>query len=142
VADRAPGRLADRLHSAAIHLLRRVRRTDPQTGVSAAQLSALSILLGGRRTLGELAAAEQVRPPTMSRLVVELERAGLVTRTRDSEDARVVWVEWTSRGREVLTRGRELRVRALERQIEQLSSDEQRTLAQALDIIDRLLATL
>ena len=45
--------VADRLHSAAIHLLRRVRRTDAQTGVPAAQLSALSVLMGGPRTLGE-----------------------------------------------------------------------------------------
>jgi len=141
VADSGPGRLADRLHSAAIHLLRRLRRTDPQTGVSAAQLSALSILLGGRRTLGELAAAEQVKPPTMSRLVRELEGGGLVTRTRDPHDARVVWIEWTAHGRDVLTQGRQLRVQALERQIEQLSTDDRARLAQALDIIDRLLAT-
>src|SRR5262249_22209397 len=72
--------LADRLHSAAIHLLRRLRRTDPQTGISAAQLSALSVLMGGPRTISELAAAEQVQPPTMSRLVREMEAAGLVER--------------------------------------------------------------
>ncbi|HEY3062795.1 MAG TPA: MarR family transcriptional regulator [Chloroflexota bacterium] len=142
MADSAPGRLADRLHSAAIHLLRRLRRTDPQTGVSAAQLSALSILMSGKHSLGDLAAAEQVQPPTMSRLVRELERAGLVTRTRDRDDARVVWIEWTAHGRQVLTRGRELRVLALEQQIDQLSTADQRTLAQALDIVDRLLSML
>jgi DNA-binding MarR family transcriptional regulator len=88
-------------------LLRRLRRTDPLTGVSAAQLSALSVLMGGPRTLGELAAAEQVQPPTMSRLVRELERAGLVTRTRDATDARVLWVAWTDEGRRVLQQGRD-----------------------------------
>src|SRR5438270_9552622 len=103
-----PAAIADRLHSTAIHLLRRLRRTDPQTGVSAAQLSALSVLMGGPRTLGELAAAEQVQPPTMSRLVRELEDAGLATRTRDEDDARVVWVESTAAGQELLARGREL----------------------------------
>src|SRR5688572_22670569 len=110
--------LADRLHSSAVHLLRRVRRTDPQTGVSAAQLSALSVLMGGPRTLGELAAVEQVRAPTMSRLVRELEAAGLVTRTRDDTDARVVWVRWTPAGAELLTRGRELRIATLQKRIE------------------------
>src|SRR5438309_9527712 len=93
---------ADRLHSAAIHLLRRVRRTDALTGVPAAQLSALSVLMGGQRTLGELAAAEQVRPPTMSALVSQMERAGLVRRVGDSADARVVRVAMTPTGRRVL----------------------------------------
>ena len=75
--------LADRLHSAAIHLLRRARRTDPLTGVSAAQLSALSVLMSGPKTLGELAAAEQVRAPTMSRLVSEMERTGAARKVVD-----------------------------------------------------------
>src|SRR5207247_1573538 len=70
--------VADRLHSAAIHLLRRARRTDPLTGILPAQLSALSVLMSGPKTLGELAAAEQVRPPTMSRLVSEIGRYALV----------------------------------------------------------------
>src|SRR3954465_5372992 len=91
--------IADRLHSAAIHLLRRVRRSDALTGVPAAQLSALSVLMGGPRTRGGLASAEQVRPPTMSNLVSEMESAGLVRRSGDSADARVVRVEMTAKGR-------------------------------------------
>src|SRR5947208_12142640 len=72
---------ADRLHSAAIHLLRRLRVGDRESGIGPAQLSALSVLVfGGPRSLGELADAEQVRPPTMSRIVSGLERAGLVKR--------------------------------------------------------------
>ena len=134
--------LADQLHSVAIHLLRRLRRTDPLTGVSAAQLSALSVLMGGPRTLGDLAAIEQVRPPTMSRLVRELEGAGLVTRTRDAADARVVWVRWTPSGEELLSRGRELRVATLQRQIDALPAAERRTLRTALPIIQRLVDSL
>jgi hypothetical protein len=62
--------IADRLHSAAIHLLRRLRREDATSGLSAPRLSALSVIVfGGPLTLGELANAEQVRPPTMTRLV-------------------------------------------------------------------------
>jgi DNA-binding MarR family transcriptional regulator len=112
------------------------------TGVSAAQLSALSVLMAGPRTLGELAALEQVRPPTMSRLVRELEAAGLVTRTRDPADARVVWVRWTEVGEELLTRGRELRVATLQRQIEALPEPERQALHEALSIIQRLVDSL
>jgi DNA-binding MarR family transcriptional regulator len=134
--------LADRLHSAAIHLLRRLRRTDALTGISAAQLSALSVLMGGPRTLGELAAAEQVQPPTMSRLVREMETAGLVRRERDLHDGRVVWIGWTPRGEALLQQGRELRVAALARQLAQLSPADRQTLQSALDLIERLLQDL
>ncbi|MGA7856601.1 MAG: hypothetical protein WCA11_01650, partial [Terracidiphilus sp.] len=66
-------RIADQLHSAAIHLLRSVRTQDRSLGVGPAQLSALSVLVfGGPRSLTELAEAEQVRPPTMSRIVAGL----------------------------------------------------------------------
>lgn len=134
--------LADRLHSAAIHLLRRLRRTDPMTGVSAAQLSALSVLMGGRRTISELASAEQVQVPTMSRLLRQMEEAGLVERQRDPDDQRVVWIGSTKRGQEILARGRELRVSALTRAIAELPAHDRRTLAGALELVDRLLERL
>ena len=135
-------RLADRLHSAAIHLLRRLRRTDPLTGVSAAQLSALSVLMGGSRTIGELAAAEQVRPPTISRVVREMERAGLVVRARDEADGRVVWITSTAAGEQVLARGRELRIAALAERVAALSAADRRRLAAGLAVLDRVLADL
>src|SRR6202521_1536653 len=75
------GATSDRLHSAAIHLLRRVRKEDAIMAEAPARLSALSVLVfGGPMSLGELAAAEQVKPPTMSRVVAGLERNGLVAR--------------------------------------------------------------
>ena len=87
-SGRSPDALADRLHSAAIRLLRRLRAEDAASGVSAPRLSALSVLVfAGPRTLGELAAAEQVRPPTMTRLVTALEAQGLLARTGDPADA-------------------------------------------------------
>ena len=134
----SPRDVADRLHSAAIHLLRRVRRTDPKTGVSAAQLSALSVLMGGPRTLGELAAAEQVRPPTMTKLVQELEREGLAARERDVDDARVVRVRSTAKGQRILQRGREMRITELERRLRGLDTDELATLERAVGIIERV----
>src|SRR5262249_24584840 len=134
--------LADRLHSVAIHLLRRLRRTDPLVGVSAAELSALSVLMGSPRTIGELAAAEQVTPPTMSRLIRDLEQAGLVSRARDDNDGRVVWIEWTRSGEEVLTRGRELRIATLARQIGALSEADRQSLMAGLAVAERLLEGL
>src|SRR2546428_8506639 len=109
--------LADRLHSAAIHLLRRARRGDPLTGVTPAQLSALSVLMSGAKTLGDLAAAEQVRAPTISRLAAEMERIGLIRRRADASDGRVVRVEMTAKGRRVLAKGRDLRITDIERRV-------------------------
>ena len=140
--ERHAAELADRLHSAAIHLLRRLRRTDPQTGISAAQLSALSVLMGGPRTISELASAEQVQPPTMSRLIREMEAAGLVERERDASDQRVVWIGSTHTGQQLLARGRELRVAALTRAISVLEPSDRAALAAGMAVIDRLLHAL
>src|SRR4249919_3041619 len=105
---------ADRFHSAAIHALRHVRREDPATGLSAARLSALSVLVfGGARTIGELAAAQQVRAPTMTRIVHALEEEGLVAREADPHDGRRVRLRATAKGKRVLWRGREQRVERL-----------------------------
>ena len=130
---------ADRLHSAAIHLLRRVRRSDGLTGVPAAQLSALSVLMGGPRTLGEMAHAEQVRPPTMSKLVSEMEAADLVRRMTDAKDARVVRVDMTAKGRRVLAKGRELRIGEIERRLRALSAAERDSLAAAVGAMEKML---
>src|SRR6266581_1180639 len=103
--------IADRLHSAAIHLLRRLRREDDASGLPAPQLSALSVIVfGGPITLGALAAAEQVRPPTVTKLVGTLEQRGLVTREPDPDDKRVVRVRATARGIKLLQEGRSRRV--------------------------------
>jgi DNA-binding MarR family transcriptional regulator len=138
-ANRREGDIADRLHSAAIHLLRRARRTDPLTGVSPAQLSALSVLMSGPKTLGDLAAAEQVRPPTMSRLVSEMERAGVARKTNDRDDARVVRVRATPKGLRALSRGRSMRIKAIERLISELDHEDLATIERAVGTIENLL---
>jgi DNA-binding MarR family transcriptional regulator len=131
--------LADRLHSAAIHLLRRARRSDPLTGATPAQLSALSVLMSGPKTLGDLAAAEQVRPPTVSRLAAEMERIGLIRRRDDPSDARVVRVEMTAKGRRVLGKGRELRITDIEGRVRRLDTSGVATLEKAVGIIEGML---
>src|ERR671931_1165199 len=116
---------ADRFHSAAIHALRHVRREDPAIGLSAARLSALSVLVfGGPRTLGDLAAAEQVRPATMTRIAQSLVEDGYALRERDAADGRVVRLSATAKGRRVMQQGRERRVANLARLLERLSPDE------------------
>lgn len=131
--------LADRLHSGAIHLLRRARRRDPLTGVSPAQLSALSVLMGGPKTLGELAAAEQVRAPTMSRLVSEMERANLARKVTDREDGRVIRVHATAKGLRALSRGRAMRIEAIERLLKELDAGELMTVERAVGTLERML---
>jgi DNA-binding MarR family transcriptional regulator len=131
--------LADRLHSAAIHLLRRLRTVDTASGLTAPRLSALSVIVfGGPLTLGALAAAEQVRPPTMTRLVAALERDGLVTREPDPTDGRQVLLRATSAGRRLLEEGRSRRTASLARRLSELAPDELDGLWQAAAQLERL----
>ncbi|HET7585267.1 MAG TPA: MarR family transcriptional regulator [Gemmatimonadaceae bacterium] len=130
---------ADRLHSAAIRLLRLLRREDDATGITAPRLSVLSVLVfAGPRTLGELAAAEQVRPPTMTRLVQALEDEGLVRREGDPRDRRVVHVHATARGRRLLLDARERRLHALTARLRALSARERTVLDHAATLIEAL----
>jgi len=133
--------VADRLHSAAIHLLRRLRRQDEGMGLTPARASALSILVfGGPATIGALAKAEQVSAPTVTRLVVGMEREGLVRRDADTRDGRVVWVQATAKGTRLLHEGRRRRVAALADDLGSLTAAEREALARAADILERMLA--
>ena len=126
---------ADQLHSAAIHLLRRLRVADRESGIGPAQLSALSVLVfGGPRSLGELAEAEQVRPPTMSRIVSGLERAGLVRRER-TEDGRRVRLLATPKGTKILWEGRKRRVESLAKALGLLGETERGRLGELAGLL-------
>jgi DNA-binding MarR family transcriptional regulator len=128
--------VADRLHSAAIRLLRRLRKQDAVSGLSGPQASALSVLVfGGPMNLGALAAAEQVRPPTMSRLVKEMEALALVWRRPDPADARGVILEATEKGRAMFDRAREQRLSTLTGAVRALAPQEQRTLDAAARLV-------
>ena len=134
--------VADRLHSAAIHLLRRVRTEDDASGLPAPRLSALSVLVfGGPRTLGALAALEQVRPPTMSAIVAELVRAGMVVREPDRDDRRVVRLRATAEGERLMHEGRRRRTAWLAARLADLPPDELATLDAAARLIEALSAT-
>jgi DNA-binding MarR family transcriptional regulator len=131
--------IAERVHSAAIRLLRRLRGTDSALGLSSPKSSALSVLVfAGPQTLKDLAAAEQVRAPTMSRLIGDLEVEGLVTKEEGKDDRRVIRIAATAKGRTLLEAGRERRLEVLTAQIAALNEREQQTLARAADILARL----
>ncbi len=138
--DKHAVELADALHSAAIHLLRRVRSEDRASGVGPAQLSALSVLVfGGRMSLGDLAAAEQVKPPTMVRIVQALSEQRLARSRADKNDRRRLVISATARGRELMLRARQRRVRALAELVAAVGEKEQKQLREAVEIIRQLL---
>jgi len=129
---------ADRIHSASIHLLRRVAREDAAAGVSPARLSALSVLVfAGPKTVSELAVLERVKVPTMSRLVAAMEAERLVRRVPHGSDARAVVLHPTAKGRRELERARELRLSLLTSLLEGASPRELDTVRAAAEIVDR-----
>ena len=137
---REVGRVADRLHSAAIHLLRRLRVEDEALGISAPRLSALSVLVfAGPKRIGDLARIEQVEPPTMTRLVDGLVRDGLAVREADPDDARAVRVRATATGARTLKRGRAKRVETLEISLAALSPTELAALGDGVEVLERIL---
>jgi DNA-binding MarR family transcriptional regulator len=135
-----PEHVADRLHSLSIHLLRQVRREDPATGLSAARLSALSVVVyGNYPTVSEVAAAEQVSTATASRLVQALMREGLVEPVRFSNDGRSYKIRATRTGERVLREGRKRRVAHLTALLKELPQRDLESLDVAAVILGHVL---
>jgi DNA-binding MarR family transcriptional regulator len=131
--------LADALHSAAIHLLRQLRTEDRTAGIGPAQLSALSVLVfGGSMSLKQLAAIEQVKPPTMVRIVQGLVDQKLATSSPDSKDRRKIRISATTRGRSLMQRARRRRVEALARTLSQKTEAERQGLKKAVELLKQL----
>lgn len=140
---RSPARVADRLHSTAIQLLRRLRSEDRRTGLSGPRASALSVVVfGGPITLGELAAAEQVKPPTMTRLVSAMEAQGLVKREGDASDARVVRVRATAKGIRIQQEGRARRIARLQAALQELPVEDLALLGRATALLGEVVQSL
>jgi DNA-binding MarR family transcriptional regulator len=113
------------------------------TGVSAARLSALSVLVfRGPCTVGALADAEQVSAPTMTRLAQELEREGWLRRRADPDDARTARLEATPAARRLLLRGRDRRIRALAGALTALDAQDRLALERAVKPLEQIVNLL
>jgi DNA-binding MarR family transcriptional regulator len=135
--------LAEALHRAAIGLLRAIKTADQETGLSPPRLSALSVLVfAGPQSLASLAKAEGVKPPTMSKLVAELEHAGLVGKSADPEDGRGLVIIATARGRKVMLQGRDRRLALLKDRLGRLNTKEIARLSDAAPILLRIAARI
>jgi DNA-binding MarR family transcriptional regulator len=131
--------LADRLHSAAIHLLRRLRKEDVTTGLGPARLSALSVVVfGGPLRISDLAKAEQVKTPTITPIVAALEREGLIVRGADATDARAAILRPTAKGRKLMSAARGRRVRQLAARLQALPVDDRQVLERAASLLREL----
>jgi DNA-binding MarR family transcriptional regulator len=133
--------VADRLHSAAVRLLRAVRVVDEETGLSAPKLSALSVLtFAGPMSLSALARAEQVTAATMSKLVSDLEAEGLVAKRVDTQDRRGLRIDVTAKGRALFQEGRKRRLELLRRRVSKLAPADRKKLHDAAELMLRVAA--
>jgi DNA-binding MarR family transcriptional regulator len=131
--------LAARLRLAVTRLSRRLRH-QAETGISASQLSALATVdRSGPMTLGELAAAELVQPPSMTRIVSRLEEGGLVDRQACEQDRRVARVRVTTAGRQLLQRSRTRKDAYLARRLETLDAADRALMGEAVAVLEQIL---
>jgi DNA-binding MarR family transcriptional regulator len=138
-----PQIIAGQLHSSAIHLLRRLRKEDARSGLNAPRLSALSVIVfGGPITLGDLASAEQVRPPTMTRIVNALEEKHLIVKEKDPNDGRSIFLSATSAGKKLLLQSRTRRIQAFAKQIAALNQQQRSTLREAAEILQQVIRAI
>ena len=133
-----PAEMAARLRLSATRLARRLRQTA-DAGLTPSQLSALAVVANhGPLTLGELAEHERVAPPSVTKIVAKLETEGLLSRTPDPTDRRVVYVATTPGGDALLAESRRRKTAWLTGRIQHLTPDQQACLTAALDVLDEL----
>lgn len=137
---RSDAGLANALRPAVMRLARRLRQMrDDSLELNSNQLSAMAVLLNvGDLPMGELAAAEKVQPPSMTRIVNGLEQRGLVTRRPDAHDRRSSRVSLTEEGRQILLANRRRRDQWLARRIAELDPGEVEVLRQCVRILEKV----
>ena len=130
----------ERFHHLAIVLLRALRQVDEAHGLAGPRASALSVLVfRGPQSLGELAAAEGVKPPTMSRLVKAMQEEGLVEAEVAAHDQRAIRIVASAKGRRLMLRGREKRLAAIRELLRDASAEEKQALETGVELLARAL---
>jgi len=138
-----PQIVANNIHSAAIHLLRALKGRERIKGISHAQLSALSVLyFSGALTISQLAGAEGVKLPTMSRLVKDMRAARLLKRQQHRTDARSSVVSITAKGKRLFEGARNARLMSITTAIEKFSTADLKTLAKAASLLESTAKTV
>ena len=131
--------LASQLRFAVMRLSRRLRQHAPED-ITPSQLSALSVIVREERlTLSQLAVAERVQPPTITRVIDSLEQKGLATRVPSDQDRRVAFVEPTPAGRALVDTIRRRRDAYLARRLRTFSAEERALLERAARLLERLI---
>ncbi|MDQ1455122.1 MAG: hypothetical protein QOH28_742 [Actinomycetota bacterium] len=131
--------LASELRFAVMRLSRRLRQHAPED-ITPSQLSALSVIVREQRlTLSQLAEAERVQPPTITRVIDSLERKGLATRVPSDQDRRVAFVEATRAGGALVETIRRRRDAYLARRLRTFSAEERALLERAARLLERLI---
>jgi len=121
-------------------MLRKLRNVDEANGFSGPRASALSVLVfRGPQSLGELAAAEGVKPPTMSRLVKAMQAEGLVQSRVAEHDQRAVRIAPSAKGRRLMLRAREKRLAAIRELLSDASAEERKALDTVVGLLGRAL---
>lgn len=122
-----------------MRLARRLRNEREDTTLTLNQLSAMGTLARlGPLTLGELAAAERIQPPSMTRTVSALEARGLVVREADADDRRLVIVRLSDKGTQMLAADRRRRDAWLNHRLRELTPDEREVLRRAVPVLEKL----
>ena len=130
----------EQFHHLAIALLRSMRRVDEANGLAGPRASALSVLVfRGPQSLGELAAAEGVKPPTMSRLVKAMQAEGLVRTEAAPRDQREIRIAASALGRRRMLAGRARRLEAIGKMLRGASAAEMQALATVANLLERAL---
>jgi DNA-binding MarR family transcriptional regulator len=137
-----PRVLAERFNRQIRDIVLMLRRASAAQSITTQQMFVMGSLEAGSRRMSDLAAEHGVRLPTMTRQIGRLARDGLVTRGRDSEDARVVTAALTEEGRERLTRGREQRIIFLAGRMALLDDAERASIEAALPALEKLFADM
>lgn len=131
--------LTSLLNEAISRLGRRLRQARPVGELTQNQISILTSLeLAGALTPRELADAERVQPPTITKVVAKLEDRGLIQRTPHPTDRRQVILSATAAGRDVILEQRRVKDEWLTRKVARLSAQERETLREAAEILNRI----